>query len=280
MICILTDEKAIQLYNEYYVNGYSTVKLAEMFGHTHHYYLDKFKEMGFPIRNNKEKSRKYTANFTYFNEIDSHEKAYWLGFIYADGYVSDTQNKKLFGISLARKDKHQIEKLNLCLDSNYPINDYVSTNSYKENTEYSRLIIIHDELFNGLTKHGVVPHKTAIIERPNIEEKYYPSFILGYFDGDGSIFLNKSKRPFYSVNIVGTDDLLSFIHNCFVNNNVTGKTLKLEKRKQEQTVSYIRYGGNAIVSKIMEYIYSEIDIQLPLERKRELFSKCKSRIFE
>lgn len=31
---------------------------------------------------------KYTYNKDYFKEIDSFEKAYWLGFLYADGCIT------------------------------------------------------------------------------------------------------------------------------------------------------------------------------------------------
>ena len=46
--------------------------------------------------------RKYQVNEFFFDEIDSEEKAYWLGFIYADGYVNTNGNK--FGINLSLKD--------------------------------------------------------------------------------------------------------------------------------------------------------------------------------
>jgi len=249
-----------------------------MFGHSHHYYLDRFKELGLPIRSNKINSRKYTANFSYFNEIDSHEKAYWLGYIYADGYISNANNRKLFGMSLGIKDREQLEKLNKCLDSTYPLHEY-SFDGYKPDTRYVRLIVESGEIFDGLLKQGVFTNKTNILKPPPINPVYYPSFILGYFDGDGSIYLNNGRSPFYTINIVGTNDILTFIHNYLVNNNITSKPINLEKRKKHQTVSYIRYGGNIIVEKIMSLLYSKIDLNLPLQRKYNLYLKCKERNF-
>lgn len=250
-----------------------------MFGHGHHYYLDAFKKLGLEIRSNKINSRKYSANFRYFREIDSHEKAYWLGFIYADGFISGAQGRKKFGLSLSEKDISQIEKLKKCMESDYPINKYTVRAGYKPGSRYARLIVENEDMYDDLISHGVVEHKTDILKPPNIKPEYNNSFILGYFDGDGSIFVSNSHCPFYQVNIVGTDDLLEFIHNDFVANSLVTKNIKIEKRRDNQTVSYIRYGGNKQVCRIMDYLYTDVDPLLPLERKRQLYLNCKQRIF-
>lgn len=44
-------------------------------------------EYGFELRSRYESKAKYKFNHRYFENIDSEEKAYWLGFIAADGYV-------------------------------------------------------------------------------------------------------------------------------------------------------------------------------------------------
>ena len=43
-----------------------------------------------------------------FDEINSPEKAYWLGFIVADGYLNDDKN--MLRIKLGNKDKSHLEK--------------------------------------------------------------------------------------------------------------------------------------------------------------------------
>ena len=221
----------------------------------------------------------YTADFNYFNNIDSPEKAYWLGFIYADGYVSSAQRKKIFGISLSSKDADQLRKLNRCLNSNYDIKEYVVKNGYKPGTKYSRLIINSEQMYNDLINHGVYERKTSILRNPTIPREYDAPFILGYFDGDGSIFLNNGKYPFYSIDFVGTDSVLTYIHNYFMKEGCTKKSLYLEKRRQNQTVSYIRYGGNVLVETMLGILYQSVPNYLPLDRKRLLYEKCKNRIF-
>lgn len=252
-----------------------------MFGHTHKYYLNAFNKENLPVRSNKINSRKFNVNHNYFENIDTHEKAYWLGFIYTDGYITNTQNSKKFGVALSKKDIKHLEKLNNCLNSTYPIHTYMQKNGqgFKIDNEYCRLLISSDKIYDDLIKHGVYEHKTNILEKPNIREEFYPSFILGYFDGDGSIFLNQGKYPFYSINMAGTNDILTFIHNYIQSKQITNKNINIEKRRDNQIVSYIRYGGNNLVSKILDDLYQYVDSNLPLNRKRELYLKCKNRIF-
>lgn len=274
-----TDEELIHIYNEYYAKGVSSCKLSKMFGHTHGYYLQSFHRLGLAVRNNKVNSRKYTADFNYFNDINTHEKAYWLGFFYADGYVSHVGNRKLIGMSLKRSDRNQLEKLKQCLSATYKVRDYTTSSSYKANCEYSRLIVEHEQLFDDLVSHGVVEHKTNILKPPNIKHEFINSFILGYLDGDGSIHVSNAKSPFYVVSFVGTDEVLTFIHNYFKECGFTNRDVHLEKRKKEHAVSYIRYGGNILATKILDKLYSDVDAQLPLDRKRQLYLNCKNRIF-
>lgn len=62
-------------------------------------------------RSNKQNSRKYQVDHGYFNTIDSEEKAYWLGFLYADGYVSKRAKQKLVGCALQKSDSPHLDKL-------------------------------------------------------------------------------------------------------------------------------------------------------------------------
>ena len=63
---------------------------------------------------NKQNAVKFDE--TVFDEIDSEEKAYWLGFLFADGYISDLKEKSKhnyhFELSLKGSDINHLNKFN------------------------------------------------------------------------------------------------------------------------------------------------------------------------
>ena len=272
-----SDEEIIEIYEKYYLNGLSTIKIAEIYGVSSSLINKWFARLGLKMRSNKINSKIYQANDYYFDEINTPEKAYWLGFMYADGYILSDSNK--IGITLAIKDKEHLESFNKCLNSNYPIKEYCRDTSYKENTEYCRVIISSDKLHEDLIKHGVLKNKTNILEPPKIDYNLIRYFILGYFDGDGSIWLCKSRCPFYNISFCATDSMCEFINEYLLENNLINKKCKPRKRKDGQIVSCIEFGGNIQVTRIMEHLYGEIDKSIVLKRKYDLYINCKNRIF-
>ena len=65
----------------------------------------------------------YNCNYDYFKNIDTEEKAYWLGFIYADGYITinEKTNSGYVGIELQASDVNHLKKFNKSISGNYPI---------------------------------------------------------------------------------------------------------------------------------------------------------------
>lgn len=91
--------------------------------------------------------KKYQVNENYFEKIDSEEKAYWLGFLYADGNVRMHKNKSgILKLKLKQSDKKHIEKFSKCLNSNYPIKSGIEIikNKGKEYKCYHSTINIYN----------------------------------------------------------------------------------------------------------------------------------------
>ena len=255
-------------------------KVADIYGYGLQTIHKNFKKHNLKIRSNKENSRRYEVDHNFFNNIDTEEKAYWLGFIYADGFVSNikgTTSRKV-GISLAEIDKQHLEKFNASLESTYPIGEYTVSGGYLEGVKYCRVLLTSNQLFDDLVRHGCVEHKTSILEKPNIDDKLIKHFIRGYVDGDGSITkINRECYGYeYGLNIVGTDSMLTFISEHFIDNNVTDKPIYLEKRKEEHSVSYIRYGGNFKSEVLLDYLYKDATIYLDRKYKRYLELKLQN----
>lgn len=150
-------------------------------------------------RANKLGLKYHTYDETYFNVIDSEEKAYWLGFIYADGYVSSGDR---WGIELSSVDHNHLEKLNQSLRSNITIR--VRTKKSREynghiikETSHSSLTFKNKRMYDSLINKGVVPNKTYNLKFPDrsiLDDHLLPHFIRGFFDGDGSyVFCRKDR---------------------------------------------------------------------------------------
>ena len=275
----MTDEEIIKIYNEEYLKGDSTIVIGNRYGIRYSTLRRMFLRLNLKLRSNKDNSRKYFCNDDIFHIIDTPEKAYWIGFLSADGYISNRNGKeKKVGLALSVKDLEHLEKFKSFISATYPIHKYMSS-GFSE-SEYCRIVISSDSMYNDLVKNGVVEHKTNILKPPDtISRDLMKYYLLGYFDGDGSIYLNKGKYPFYSISIVATDAICMFVNDLLIENNIIDTPKKIEKRKKEHIVSYIRFGGNRIVSKILGFLYDGIDSSVPLRRKYELYIKCVNRNF-
>lgn len=141
--------------------------------------------------------KKYTVNSNYFNEINTERKAYWLGFLYADGNVLIQPYKTIRFSSIDIEILEEFIK-----DVEYT--GIITTETQKVyNKSISKVSINDSTMVEDLCKYGCVPNKTNIISIPNIPEKLMPHFIRGYFDGDGTVgiynnALNKDYRTLRS----------------------------------------------------------------------------------
>lgn len=107
---------------------------------------------------------KYKYNKDYFNKIDTADKAYWLGFLYADGSINRYyKNEKLrsmtLEIGLADKDRNHLEKFKKCLDSNIPIFERINKLKGKEYKSV-RIQLNNTKICYDLCDLGCTPHKT------------------------------------------------------------------------------------------------------------------------
>ena len=165
------------------------------------------------------KREKYTVDSKYFDNIDNEEKAYWLGFLYADGYVRTYHKSGQLKLKLNVKDKEHVELFKKCIISNQKIVDNIEKlkKNGKEYTSHSSTLNIYSvELVNDLIKHGCVQNKTQKIRFPEIDENLKYHFIRGYFDGDGCIHKIKNRPNSYSISIVSNinfcNDMLSILN--------------------------------------------------------------------
>lgn len=165
----------------------------------------------------------YYVTKNLFEKIDSHESAYWLGMLYADGSL----HKKGYNIALDLKesDKEHVEAFSrFCLNGEVKITPHKQFKGDKEITSY--VCNFSDPTAHAnLIKLGCVPNKSLILTCPTKEQvpdEFFFSFLRGYIDGDGYIqWIHKS--PHYSIQLVGTEAFLKGIVERFpwVNSHCT-----------------------------------------------------------
>ena len=150
---------------------------------------------------------------TVFDCIDSEEKAYWLGFLYADGNVSSTINN--VELSLSAIDTDHLEKYRRFLKNESPVRIGTVTCNGKIYSR-CRLAVTNKHFKEQLISLGCIPNKSLILKFPKGIFKYDDlkyHFIRGYVDGDGCISFTKSGR--LALEIIGTKEFLSSIKEIF-----------------------------------------------------------------
>lgn len=148
-----------------------------------------------------------------FERIDTEEKAYFLGFMYADGciYYSEKARSYCTRLKLATKDRDILFRLS-SLFSVFTLGEYkedIVLRSYNK------------QLALNLISLGVLPDKSYSnknnLKLPDIPKELRFHFIRGFWDGDGCIY----KRSEYGLDICVVNTSEVFLESLakFLNNN-------------------------------------------------------------
>jgi hypothetical protein len=200
-----------------------------------------------------------------FDVIDTEEKAYWLGFIYADGYISSI-DKAGFEVALKAEDSNHLHKFNRFMEHKH---DNVKLGISKCNgKEFQRCrwTVRNQHLWDTLNTLGCVPKKSLILQFPDISifstEDLIVHFIRGYFDGDGCISYANKEHTKICINIVGTEHMLDCINNYV--------PVKLYKTKKSNTDACTVSLSGAKAFKVVDYLYKNASIYLDRKYQRYL----------
>lgn len=137
--------------------------------------------------------KKNKVDSDYFANIDMARKAYWLGFIMADGSIYHSKDNKVqFEIKLQETDKEII--YDFAEDIGFPKDSVkIGTAKRKETTCHFVSIRVYDNDFcKNLEKHGIVDRKSGKEVIPNtVPTEFKKDFVRGFWDGDGSVSDNE-----------------------------------------------------------------------------------------
>ena len=259
-----------------YINGSSLTELSKKEKVSRHVITRIIKCAGIKIINRWNKSK---FNERIFDIIDTEEKAYWLGFIFADGYIANIENKKphyVFELSLAGVDINHLHKFNKFME--YDGDNVKTGNIKREGKVYTRCrwSITNKHLWMTLNNYGCTPNKSLTLNFPN--ENIFKSpdlikcFIRGYFDGDGCFSQHLCKTIVSpNVSIIGTKQFLDKIIKYV---KLPAKFLH-DSRHSQNTLSI--YFNLENTFKFLDIIYNKATIFLERKYLKYTFFKNKSR---
>lgn len=228
------------------------------------------------IEYKNEHGRKNFFNQSYFHNIDNEHKAYWLGFIYADGTITNTGsgNTKVnrMSINISNRDVELLHEI--CKDIEYKnpkIKVYTPCESTYGTSLMARVDFTSVKLCADLQSWGVRPNKTGTLSiLPDIPEELIRHFIRGFFDGDGSVV----GKPHCSFSIIGDAPFLIEIQKILMEECSLNKTKLYAYPHKSVDIFDLTYGGRLQLGRIFNYLYKDATIYL--NRKYEVFKQALS----
>lgn len=203
-------------------------------------------------------------NETYFDSIDSEEKAYWLGFIVADGNLN--RNETVMQINLSSKDSLHLEKLGNILGQ--PVKQ-TSWQKNGKNLGGCYLAFSSKRCWRSLYDMGLRPAKTHEDQSVvwfNLKADLKRHFIRGLFDGDGCVSFSRSGNKFLcSASICGERRLVELVQDHLSDRLGISKS----KNEHRNLLTITRWSGARQVGAIEDYLYKNSSVYL--ERKRSIF---------
>ena len=249
-------ERAVAAYHE----GLSLTKIAHSIGVAESTLGRHFRAKNIKVINRQNIAR---MNENIFQIIDTEEKAYWLGFLYADGNVY----KNRLTLCLKSTDKEHLIKFKrfLAYEGTLEYRKCLLKKTGKEYESYS-LSFNNKKIADDLKRLGCVERKSLVLTFPcenNLPKYFHLDFIRGYIDGDGYIGWNEKKNAF-RLGIVGTHDVLQNIANKL--------DLRIGKIQEKGNIFQIEWGGKYLVP-YLEKLYGNANIYL--DRKFKIYDNYK-----
>lgn len=177
----------------------------------------------------------------YWENIDSFDKAYFLGFMITDGNVYHNA----ITLELNVRDEDILHIFSKYTKNSNKILHY----NRKSKGHFRAFCVKRLKWVNDLAKYGVVPNKTQITFFPEIPENLYPHLIRGMIDGDGWISLKG-----HQIGFCGSEKCVQGLRDFLV------KTLNVFPAKilfTKSNICQVCWCSKKDMLKICEYIYKD-----------------------
>lgn len=283
---IITHEQKYKIYEMYFIQKIPSSKIAEYFNCSNTTIQKQLKRDGYTLRNAFEANKRFHINEDYFDIIDTEEKAYWLGFLYADGCNNEKYNK--VRLSLAEQDKEIVERFSYTIFGEDRVKHYKRPQR-KNGQDLFYITICNHHISKQLAKLGCVQNKTFKLLFPEwLNVKLYNHFVRGYFDGDGCLSLysgirkSRAKNPDplkvftqqkAGIYIVSTLEFLTFVSKYIKQQFDVNSYFSKRHKNRDNNNFTIAITGNNQVKKVLDWLYKDATIYL--ERKYKKYIELK-----
>lgn len=268
-------ELSLEIKNRY-INRESIASLAKSYHKSTNYIYRVLNK--YDICELRRTRREYNYDSHIFQNIDTEEKAYWLGFLYADGCITKRNGNNFYSeieIGLQYTDLDHLKKFVKFISpkKDIPIKIKINTDSNGNKHKSCYLKINNIKMANDLIKNGCTPKKSLTLTFPSkdiVPKHLLPHFIRGAFDGDGSVYYHIDKRRNFKIQLafsyISSLEFCKEMQRVLVENCIVHKYTKLQ---QNGKAFMFCYCGNKQCKKIFKYLYSNATVYL--QRKFEKF---------
>lgn len=263
----INEEKVIEMYN----NGSTMITIANYFNLKSYGPIQKvLKKEGINLKLRiGSNSRSKSLNEGYFDNINTPNKAYILGWIMSDGYVS--KNKLVFGL----KDLEILKFIKSEMESGHKISEVFKYDKRTDKTyQQHYLQICSKKISESLNKLGIYQSKSFTVDLPKIDKTLYPHLIRGLFDGDG--YVGEGKNSFGDLyprfSLILSEKLYNSLTPIFNNLGIELKKPDIVAEKNGDLILKLRVYRKKELRCFFNYIYGDGNVS-KLNRKYDKFKK-------
>ena len=254
-----TQEDIDYIKNNYQAKSYK--EIGDILGFTERQIRGKVNNMGLG------KTRKINAD--YFKFIDTPIKAYFLGFIFADGWICANTEKRIFefGMELQSQDRYILEKLNdeiggLNIIKHFDKSETFIKDHVAHSGESDCLRVYSRPLVENLINAGIETNKTRKDIYPIVDEHLFFDWLRGYIDGDGCYYTNKNINTYMHITCASLSPL------TYIKDKLQQYGIKTNIYSESEKKHRLMCTNKEDMCKLINYLYYDENI-FCLKRKFE-----------
>lgn len=217
--------------------------------------------------------KRYTLNETFFDAIDTEEKAYFLGLLGSDGWI-DKRGRIGLGLS-GEEDVYLLKRLATVIGFSGPI--YSSQPAYPGSKRHYKISITNAHMSAALVRHGIVNQKSLIYEFPTgLRPDLVRHYVRGYVDGDGSVSIKQSGDVL--VGVTSSRRFVKALAVCIHDHLGLQPHVERFVPPRNQESGNLKIGGNLVVFQFLDWIYR--DATIFMARKEAKYRTCRQLVVD